>query len=157
MARAAEPRISWKTEEYAHKEKGPDWFWALGVIAIAGAAIAVVFHNYLFAVFIVLAAVILGYYAARRPEVIEIAVSDDGITVRGYLYPFGSIKGFAVEEHPDGNLLIVESGRTLIPVFSIPLPVSLDTDSLAALLKTRIPEKPLKEKAVHRIMERLGF
>lgn len=157
MARTAEPRISWKVEEYAHKEKGPDWFWALGVVAIAGAAIVVIRHNYLFAVFIALSAVILGYYAARRPEIIDVAVSDDGISVRGYLYPFAALKGFAVEENPSGNRLIVESSRILMPVFSIPLPGALDADGLTALLKTRIPEKPLKEKAVHGILDRLGF
>ncbi len=150
-------RISWKTEEYAHKEKGPDWFWALGVIAIASATLAVVYHDILFALLIIIGALFLGYYAARKPDIIDIAVSDDGIIVREYLYPFATIKGFNIEEHPTGDRLIIESERVMIPVFSIPLPNGMDVDALRALLKEHIEEKPLHEKAAHRIMERLGF
>jgi hypothetical protein len=157
MAQKAPVRVSWKTEEYVHREKGPDWFWALGVIAIAGAVLAVVYHDILFAVLIVVSAVILGYYAARRPEVIEVAISDDGIMVRDYLYPFASIKSFNVDQHPEGTRLMIESDRLLVPIFSVPVPQAIDAESLTEYLREKIPEKPLHEKHVHRIMERLGF
>lgn len=152
-----EPRIIWQIEEYSHREKGPDWFWALGVVALAGAAIAVIYHDTFFAVFIIISAVMLGYFAARPPEIMEVAISDEGISVKNILYLFEKIKGFAVEEHDLGNRLILETERVLAPIFSIPLPATLDTDSLAELLRTKIVEKPLKEKASHRIMEHLGF
>jgi hypothetical protein len=158
MAKAdREPRISWRIEEYVHREKGPDWFWALGVIAIAGAAIAVLSHNVLFAIFIILAAIILGIYAARPPEIIEIAISDAGIKVKNYFYPFEKIKGFAVEEHALGNHLLIESDRAIAPLISIPMPITLDTEGLTGLLKTKIEEKPLKEPVSHRLMEHMGF
>ena len=152
-----EPRISWQIEEYKHREKGPDWFWALGVIAIASAAIAVIYHDILFAVFIVLAAVILGFYAAREPDVIDIAISDEGIKIRSFFYPYEKIKGFAVDEHDLGNHLLVETSRAVTPVISIALPVTIDPDALTELLKTKIPEKPLKEQLSHRLMEHMGF
>ncbi len=155
--KASEPRISWKIQEYTHREKGPDWFWALGVIALAGAAIAVVYHDVLFAIFIVLAAIILGIYAARQPEVIDIAISDEGIRIRSYFYPFSKLKGFAVDEHDLGNHLLIESDSLIVPVISIPLPATIDTDGIIGLLRTKIPEKPLKEPQSHRIMEHIGF
>ncbi len=152
-----EPRISWKIEEYTHREKGPDWFWALGVIALAGAAIAVIYHDVLFAIFIVLAAVVLGIYAARRPEVIEIAISDAGIKIRNYFYPYEKLKGFGVDEHDLGNHLLIESDSLLVPVISIPLPATIDTDGIIGLLRTKLPEKPLTEHMSHRVMEHIGF
>jgi len=152
-----EPRISWQIEEYVHREKGPDWFWALGVIAIAGAAIAVIYHNILFAIFIIIASLILGYYAARTPEIIDIIVSDDGIQIRNYFYPYAKIKGFAVDESEFGSHLIIESDRAITPVISIPLPVTLNTEDLFRFLKTKIDPKPLKEHLSHRLMEHLGF
>jgi hypothetical protein len=153
----ATPRISWQIEEYAHKDKGPDWFWALGVIAIAGAAVAVIYHNILFAIFIVLAAVILGAYAARRPDIIEVAISDAGIKIRRYFYPFEKIKSFGIDEAPTGNHLIIESDRTINPVVSIPLPLTLDTEALGALLRTKLPEKPHEEQFSHKLLDHLGF
>ncbi len=153
----SEPRISWKIEEYAHREKGPDWFWALGVIAIAGAAIAIIDHDVLFGIFIIIAAIILGFYAARKPDVIEIAISDAGIMIRNYFYPYEKIKGFAVDENESGNHLLLESDRQVVPIISITLPASIDTEGLIGLLRTKIPEKPLKEHFAHRLMEHMGF
>ena len=152
-----EPRISWQIEEYKHREKGPDWFWALGVIALASAAIAVIYHDVLFAVFIILAAVILGAYAAREPDIIDIAISDEGVTIRNFFYPYTKIKGFAVDEQDFGNHLLIETDRTVTPVISIALPVTIDPDALTELLKTKIPEIPLKEQLSHRLMEHMGF
>ena len=152
-----EPRITWQIEEYAHREKGPDWFWALGVIALAGAAIAEIYHDTLFAIFIILAAIILGAYAARKPDIIEIAISDAGIRIRKYFYPFEKIKSFGIDESELGSFLIIESDRMITPFVSIPLPLTLDSDGLAALLRTKLPEKPHEEQASHKIMEHLGF
>ena len=158
MAKASrEPRITWRIEEYSHREKGPDWFWALGVIAIAGAAIAVIYHDTLFGIFIVLAAVILGAYAARKPDVIEIAVSEAGVRIRDYFYPYEKLKSFGIDESELGNHLILESTRAIAPIISISLPLTIDADALAALLRTKLPEKEHREQASHKIMEHLGF
>lgn len=158
MAKASrEPRITWKIEEYAHREKGPDWFWALGVIAIAGAAIAIIRHNTLFAILIIVAAIVLGMYAARKPEVIDIAISDLGIKIRNYFYPYEKIRSFGIDESPSGNHLILETKRMVAPIVSISLPFTIDVDGLAALLRTKLPEKKHEEQMSHKIMEHLGF
>ncbi len=149
--------ISWKIEEYNHRVKNPDWFWALGVIALASAAIAVIYHDALFAVFIILGALILGYYAAREPKVIDISINEEGVRIKEYLYTFKTLKGFAVEEHPMGNQLLIESSRLVAPIIAIPLPSSVDTEELVDLLKPHIPLKELKEHPTHRIMEHIGF
>ena len=152
-----EPRISWEIEEYNHREKGPDWFWALGVIAIASAAIAVIFHDVLFAIFIIIAALVLGFYAAREPEVIEIAISDEGIRIRNFFHSFEKMKGFSIDENDLGNHLIIETSRVVAPVISIALPFTINPESLRQLLLTRLPEKEFKEQLHPRIMEHLGF
>lgn len=153
----ANPLISWKIEEYVHRKKSSDWFWALGLITVAGAAIAVIFHDSLFAVFIIFSALILGYYAAREPQIIEIKITEEGILVRKYLYSFKTLKGFAIDEHPFGNQLLIESTRLIIPVISVPLPKSIDIDELTAILLPHVPEKEIKEQPTHRLMEHIGF
>ncbi len=150
-------RISWKIEEYSHREKTPDWFWALGVIAISGAVIAIIYHDIFFAVFLILSAFILGYYASRKPDIIEISISEEGIRVRDFLYPFKKIKSFAIDTHELGSYLLIETSRAVMPVISLPLPESMDIDSLKELLKTKLIEKPMKEPISHRVMEHLGF
>ncbi len=153
----SDPRVTWTIEEFPYKEKGPDWYWALGIIAVAGASISVITHNVTFAIFILLGATILGVYANKRPELIDISISDEGIIVRDYLYEFGKIKGFAVDEHDLGNYLLIETTRFVTPIMSIPIPKELDAEGLRALLKTKLTEKPLTEPVSHRIMEHIGF
>ena len=50
--------ISWEAPEHRHTDKSSDWYWALGIIAIAAAAAALVFGNTLF--------VNLSWYARRQ-------------------------------------------------------------------------------------------
>ena len=157
MKAVKEARISWQIEEYAHHEKTPDWYWALGIIAIAGAIIAIMHHDVLFGIIIILGGFIMGYYAAREPDIVEVSISEDGIMLKDYLFLYEKIKGFAVEEHTMGNKLLIETSRAVAPLISIPLPDTLDTDGLHQLLKTKIKEKDLREPTAHRIIEHIGF
>ncbi len=158
MARNTAPLIAWNIEEYKHREKSTDWYWALGVIALAGAILAVLAHDILFAVLIVLCAIMLGIFAARAPETITIKLTEEGIIVRDYLYAYTSLKGFAIEEHDLGSYLLVESSRAIAPIISIALPhEGLDYATLRDFLLSKVPEKTLKEPVSHRIMEHLGF
>jgi len=157
MAQPA-PRISWRIEEYKHRDKSPDWFWALGVVAVAGATIAVIANNILFAILILIGALILGYYANRQPQLIDIAINDEGVIVRNMFYPFERTTGFALDIHDHfGAYLLIETTAALMPVVSIPLPEELDYEALAELLRAKMPEKKLKEPFAHRLMEVLGF
>jgi hypothetical protein len=157
MESKKESRISWQVEEYSHREKTPDWYWALGVIAVAGAVTAIIYHNILFAILIILSSLILGYYASRKPEIMDVSINEDGIRIRDYMYSFEKITGFAIEEHFMGNKLLIESSRAIVPILSIPLPENLDTEGLYELLITKIKEKPLSVPVSHRIIEHIGF
>ncbi len=157
MATKKEPRISWQVEEYSHREKSTDWYWALGIIAITGAAISIIYGNVMFAILIVIGSILLGYFAVKEPEILLVEISEDGINVNNIFYPFTKIKGFAVEEHPLGSKLILETSRTIVPVISIPLPDDLDPEALESLLETRLVKKHLEEPTSHRIMEQIGF
>jgi hypothetical protein len=157
MPLSAEPRISWTVEEYTHVEKTNDWFWALGVIALGGAVIAIIARDLFFAIFILIAAAIIGAYARRKPSLLSVAISEQGIKVRNYLYPFEKIKGFAIDEHPTRSFLLLETDRFMMPIVSLPLPPSLDIQALAALIATRAPEKELREPTSHKIADILGF
>ena len=42
--------------EYDHNPKSADWYWVLGIIAVAGAVASILFSNYLLAALIVIAA-----------------------------------------------------------------------------------------------------
>ena len=59
--------LEWQGREYDHSLKGADWYWALGIVAIAGVVASVLFGNYLLALLIIIAAVSLALHAAQEP------------------------------------------------------------------------------------------
>lgn len=151
------PYISWKTEEYTHREKGSDWYWALGVIALCGAVIAVIFNNLFFALFIVTAGVLLGIYANRKPDVIDVAIYEKGISVRDYFYPYEKLKGFSIDIHPLQTFLLFDSERMVLPIISVPVPNNVELEEIEVFLKEKLPETEIQEPASHKIMDYLGF
>ena len=64
--------IVWHAPTHESSERSADWYWALGVLTIASAALAIFFGNILFAVIITLAAVTIGILAAKEPRMCEI-------------------------------------------------------------------------------------
>lgn len=148
--------IAWEAAEYNFEKKSPDWFWALGIIGLAGGLAAILFGNYLFGIFIILAAAILGYYAARRPQVARYEISNEGARVGREFYPYRNLKAFWLEiGGPTPKLLLLSKG-TLAPILTIPLG-NASVPAVREKLVKNLPEQQLKEPVFHLIMEYLGF
>src|SRR3989344_4706004 len=94
--------IAWDALEYEYREKSADWFWAVGVIALAAAVTAAILGNVLFAVLIVVGAAALAIHAGREPLVVHFAISERGVSVGKTLYPWKTLDSFWVETR-DGN------------------------------------------------------
>lgn len=148
--------LTWTAPEYEHREKTPDWFWALGVIAIAGSIAAIIYKNYLFAIFILIATFLLGYFALRKPEEVEFEINEDGVRIEDEIYPYERIKAFWVDRlHPKPKLLL-ESDRHFMPIITIPLDNVSEKDVIEAL-SDHVKKREIQEPLSHKIMDLLGF
>jgi hypothetical protein len=58
----------WSVITHEHRERTTDWYWALGLVAIAGAVASVFFGNTLLAIIILLGAGSIGFLAIRGPR-----------------------------------------------------------------------------------------
>jgi len=56
---ATEALISWNAPEHFHVDKNPDWYWAVGIIALALTAVALILGQIIPAIFIIVAIVAL--------------------------------------------------------------------------------------------------
>ncbi len=149
-------KIEWTALEYIHVKRSPDWYWAVGVIAVAIATGAIIYHDFLFALFIILGGIILITYTVKPPRTIHYELNKDGIKIENYLYPYGNIKGFNVEEGTTEHKLVFESGRVIMPIIVVPLP-EMDGEFIREVLLPYIPEKDIREPSSHKIMDSLGF
>ena len=149
--------LRWSAYEHEHIERGGDWFWALGIVAVCIAIVAILFHDTLFAVLIILAATTIGMLANIPPEVVEFEVSDRGIRVGNDLHRYDDIISFWVEdEHDASPLLLVDTTKFMAPNLIIPIE-NVDPSELRSFLKEHSPEVPMKEPLAHKILEFFGF
>ena len=150
--------FSWNTYEYEHREKSSDWYWALGILVVIGAAIAFISKNLLFGFLILMGGLMLGLFAGKKNDPLEIEVSQRGVGINGETIDFSSIASFWMYRTPHGvRKLILKTNRNLIPVVVIPLPEEMKATDLRDFLMKYIPEQELRESFIDLLLERIGF
>jgi hypothetical protein len=152
-------KINWKAYEYEHKDNSVDWFWAVGVIAVASAIISIIYGNILFAIFILLGAFTLLMYAVRKPKEINFEINKRGVVVDNTLYPYSTIESFWIREKDNDNerKLVFQSEKILMPHIVIPLSNDIDYEILHEFLSEYLEEEEHHESFADVIMEYLGF
>lgn len=151
------PALRWSTYEHEHIERGADWFWALGIAAVAIALTAIILHDFLFGVLVLVAAVTLGLLARTPPDLANFEISERGIRVNGVLHRYDHIISFWVEdEHDDRPLLLVDTTKFMSPNLIIPIE-EIDPGLVRAFLKDHAKEVHMKEPVAHKILEFLGL
>lgn len=150
--------LRWQGYEHEHIERGGDWFWALGIAAVCIAVTAILFHDLLFGMLILLAAVTMALYSRVPPPLTSFEISERGLRIGGTLHRYDDIISFWVEdEHPHhAPLLLVDTTKFMAPNIIIPLH-DVDPASVRSLLQQHCEEVPMKEPLPHKIMELLGF
>ena len=149
-------KFSWSVNEYSPKERTPDWFWGLGLIALLGAGASVYFHDYLFAALIILSALTISMLSKRTPSLINYEVSADGITIDQLLYPFNTLQSFWIEQRFKRPKIIVVSKKFFMPHIVIPIE-GHEPSSLRSFLLQYLTETEHHEPLAHIIAERLGL
>jgi len=150
--------IRWQAYEYEHREKTSDWFWALGIVALASAVTAILFENILFALLILVAAFTLALFGARAPRMVNFSIERRGVRVDNTLYPFGTLEAFWIDHNDakDEHALIIRSSRTLMPHIVIPITHEL-VDPIHEALEEVLVEEEMQEPISQRLLELFGF
>jgi len=149
--------LKWQAFEYREKKKKPDWFWALGIIAVAGSAVAFIYGNFLFGIFIILAAGSMMFFGTTKPKRITYRISTDGLIFDGHLYPYERLKSFWMEELGGEKRLLVKSDKTLVPILVLPFEDDETGEDIYAILSELLEEEEIQESNAHKLMDRLGF
>jgi hypothetical protein len=149
--------VRWSAYEHEHIERGSDWFWALGIVALCAALTSILFHNFLFAILILMAAATIGMLANERPGIVEFELSNRGIRTGDTMHLYEEILAFWVEDHGvERPLLLVDTVKFMAPNLLIPIE-HIDPHVVREYLRERVKEVPMKEPVAHKILEFFGF
>ena len=146
--------LSWDTSEYTHVKKSIDWYWILGIIAVAAFVSAIIFHDTLFGILILLSAGMLAYLSTKPSSDLSVHITDRGIFVNDIYYPYKKIKNFWVDA--DTYMLLITTDRFFMPIVNIPIEGVAPADVRLAL-RNYSKEEEIHESSAHKFMESLGF
>ncbi len=116
---ATEPLVSWNAPEHFYVDKKPDWYWAVGIITLAIAAVAFIFGNVITGIFVLVAAAALVLHASHPPRIIYHEVNDRGIVLHDTLYPFVTLDSFWIPHDEFPPKIILKSRKTFMPYIII--------------------------------------
>lgn len=148
--------LRWSAYEHEHIERGSDWYWALGVIAVSAALTSILFGNFLFALVVLLAATTIGLIARKPPELHEFEISEKGVRTGHTMHPYESVVSFWVDEEVHPPLLLVDTTTFMTPNLIIPVG-DMHPDDIREALRPHAEEVPMKEPLAHKILEFFGF
>lgn len=93
--------ISWRIPEYQGEEKTKRWYIIYSLIGVALLAYAIYTQNFIFAIIIVFAAVLLIIFDGGHPGTLEVAISDKGVAVGKEFYDYDQIDDFFIIYQPE--------------------------------------------------------
>ncbi|MEN9921174.1 MAG: hypothetical protein RLZZ517_152 [Candidatus Parcubacteria bacterium] len=158
MNKSRPEKISWQHYEHVHQEKTIDWFWIVGIIAIGTVVLSVFFHNYLFAIIIILFTALSFIFVTRQPKLLVFEISRKGIRAGNTLYPFSLLDSFWVEDTEYSDKILFKSRKPLSPLIVIPFDsTQTDPELIRDFLLDYLDEEELQEPLHQILMEYFGF
>jgi len=150
--------IEWSVPEYSHKERGNDWFWAVGLITIVACGIAVWLHNYVFAIFLLVSGGCLILFTIRHPQDLIYTIETRGIIMGKDSYSWKRIKSFNIKnkEGEPFDRLLIETNKYFLPIYTIFFPKEMEGEIKEELLKV-IPRSEIEESGSMLFAEKLGM
>lgn len=155
---ASEVLLQWNVVEAPPVKKSTDWFWAVGIILISLAVVAISFGNQLFGIFLLVILFTLYVLSHKRSQTVHYAITKDGIYEGNVFYSFSNIKNFFVDENTyTGPTLLIEVKRWFLPILSLPIPSEIAPQDVRMYLRASLHEHEIKEPVFQHLFEILGL
>ena len=136
---------SWTFLEFIPHVRSTTWYVVAGIVAAAIFAYAIISHNVLFALLVVMIALVMLLNHRKQPKQISITLHEDGIDIAKKTIPWKDITAFwIVYDPPHVKRLYFHTKGMMLGEISIPLENENPVTVRAVLLKY-IPEDTKKE------------
>lgn len=151
--------LEWEGREHSYNPKSADWYWAVGIIALASIIAAILFGNYLLAIVVFVAAAAIALHGTKQPPIHRFKLVEHGLVIGGEFYPFDNMLSFAVLEDVEGELpplLSIRNDSWLSPHLHIPLE-GIDADTVYDYFLDRVEEGGHQHSFSDLVAAWLGF
>ncbi|KKQ27163.1 MAG: hypothetical protein US42_C0014G0060 [Candidatus Magasanikbacteria bacterium GW2011_GWC2_37_14] len=112
----------WSILEYEQHERNTAWYVIMGVLGVGLVTYALLTGNFLFALIVVLFAIILFLQSHQSPRNVLFQITDLGVVVGSRFYPYSELNNFyVVYNPPEVKNLFISCKSTWRPLLRIPL------------------------------------
>ncbi|MBI4812474.1 hypothetical protein HY798_03495 [Candidatus Falkowbacteria bacterium] len=114
---------AWRVPEYEKHERTKVWYAGASIIALILLFYAFWTTNFLFAVIIIVSALVIILRDGGEPEMIDVALTKEGVAVGRKFYDYDELKDFSIVYKPNLGVknLYFEFKSSVKPRLSIPL------------------------------------
>jgi len=132
--------LAWEVPEFDKHDRSPRWYAIVGTISIVLVVYAVLTANFLFAIIILMGALIMFLSHRREPNPVPFAITVGGIFVGNHFHPYHEFRHFSIlYEPPDVKRLYLASQGTFRPIMHISLE-DMDPNIVRETLLGFLPE-----------------
>lgn len=148
---------AWDVPEYSHHERQPDWFWAVGIIGLCFAVVAIIFHDVLFGIFLAIGTFTLITLNIKPPENVHCEIKEKGIQIKSVFYLYKKIKFYAIVGEDGQKKLVIETERIFMPHIFIPVDDGA-VERIDELLSPKLTKNTeYEEPGMHKILDSIGI
>ena len=131
---------SWIVPEYMQHERPRLWYIAASIIGCILIIFSLFSSNFLFAVIVIIGALIVIIHDGQKPAKVKITITNEGIIIGRNFYGFNGLKNFATVEKKNENIknLYFERKSATGQRISIPLD-GMEIDTIKTTLLKYLP------------------
>lgn len=150
--------ISWTASEYIAHQKSTSWYLALAGATVLFAVLVyfITGGDILSVTVVVLAAIVLGIYAAKKPKEQQYAISAAGVMVGEKTYSFSLLKTFSIADEGAFSSITFWPMKRFMPALSIYYDPQ-DEEKIVEVLSNYLPMDTQKTDTVDKFMRKIRF
>lgn len=142
----------WEVDEYEQHDRPKRWYVVMGIVGAVFVAYALYSQNFLFALIIVLFAIILFMQSHQAAPRVVVRVTDKGVAIQHRFYSYDELGDFfIIYRPPEIKTLFIDTNSSLRPRLRVPL-LENDPNDIRFTLRqylvedTKTEEEPLSDQ-----------
>jgi hypothetical protein len=151
------PTVTWTASEFIAHDKEFSWYLRLGIATIIFAALIYLLNKSIVSLaVIVVAALVFGLYAGRKPRQLEYRLDRAGLTIGNKLYAYEQFKSFSVLSTGAFSCINFMPLKRFSPILSVYYSPQ-DEKNIMLALSTVLPYEEPRRDMVDSLMRRIRF
>jgi hypothetical protein len=149
--------VQWTASEFIAHDKAVTWYALFGVIALIVLALVYLITRDIFSVLIIsFLALLVGFTASRKPQVVTFKVDTRGVAVGQKFHPYSEFRSFAlIQEGAFSSITFAPLKRFMVPLSIYYDPK--DEDSIIEVLASHLPVEQREHDVLERLARRVRF